>query len=215
MESNILTDYQRTKLDNSPDSIFYRDPRFVHHLDRSFRNRLTSLYSEVLSSDSVVLDLMSSWVSHLPKLKFNRVIGHGLNELELKANSQLDEFWVQDLNLNQQIPLNNGSIDYCLLVAGWQYLQYPEKVSAEIRRVIRPNGKFIISFSNRAFWNKSPNIWLEANDKERIKYVSSILTSQGWSIENSFYEILSSRNFIDSLFFNSDPFFSVIAEASS
>lgn len=46
-----------------------------------------------------MLDLMSSWVSHLPAdVKYEKVIGHGMNAAELAKNKQLDSFWVRDLN---------------------------------------------------------------------------------------------------------------------
>ena len=58
----VLDDAQRFKLDGSDDSLFYSEPRFVHHLDSSFRERLTLLYRERIPPCANVLDLMSSWV---------------------------------------------------------------------------------------------------------------------------------------------------------
>ena len=85
MTNELLDDYQRSKLDNDDDALFYSQPRFVHHLDEGFRSNLTELYRHYISSDSIVLDLMSSWVSHLPEnIKYKRVIGHGLNQIELE-----------------------------------------------------------------------------------------------------------------------------------
>ena len=104
MAKNLLTDYQRRKEDNNDDSYFYAQPRFVHHLDKAFRSRLTALYKERIPKNSIVLDLMSSWVSHLPNcINYKRVIGHGLNQLELEKNNQLDDYWIQDLNRNQKL----------------------------------------------------------------------------------------------------------------
>jgi len=81
----------------------------------------------------VVLDLMSSWVSHLPEeVRYEQVIGHGLNAEELEANPRFDRHWVQNLNQSQALPLANASIDCSLIVAGWQYLQQPEAVAAEL-----------------------------------------------------------------------------------
>ena len=76
----VLEDSQRFKLDSSDDAIFYSEPRFVHHLDAGFRARLTALYRERIPPCAQVLDLMSSWVSHLPEdVSYDKVIGHGLN----------------------------------------------------------------------------------------------------------------------------------------
>ena len=63
---------------------FYSEPRFVHHLDAGFRARLTQLYRDRIPPCADVLDLMSSWVSHLPEdIRYDQVIGHGLNDEEL------------------------------------------------------------------------------------------------------------------------------------
>lgn len=51
------------------------------------------------ASGGDVLDLMSSWVSHLPAdVRYNRVVGHGMNAAELARNPRLDTFFVRDLN---------------------------------------------------------------------------------------------------------------------
>ena len=98
-----LTSSDRDKLDTSDDKIFYNQPRYVNHLSISFRNRLTKLYSEYLCAHHVVLDLMSSWVSHLPNnMRYKNVIGHGMNESELSCNTRLDKYWIQNLNKTQK-----------------------------------------------------------------------------------------------------------------
>ena len=103
---------------------------------------------------------MSSWVSHLPpNIRYKKVIGHGMNQAELSSNERLDSFFVQNLNKKQNMPIEDSSIDVGLIVAGWQYLQYPEMVSLELSRVIKSDSFLIISFTNRAFWTKAPNIW--------------------------------------------------------
>tara|TARA_Y100001933_G_C18774295_1_gene469616 strand:- start:60 stop:698 length:639 start_codon:yes stop_codon:yes gene_type:complete len=207
----ILTSQQRKKLDETDDSQFYSIPKFVYHLDANFRRNLTELYKKEMFNNCSVLDLMSSWDSYLPKnITYRTVIGHGLNKEELDRNKILEKYWIQNFNINQNIPLENNSIDYCLMVAAWQYLQYPEKISEEISRILKHKGKFIISFSNRAFWHKSPNIWTYSSEEERLQYVRNIL------IANGFLEPRIIRNFIkrNSIvpFFNNDPFYSIIAE---
>tara|TARA_Y100001968_G_C19222868_1_gene650616 strand:+ start:112 stop:762 length:651 start_codon:yes stop_codon:yes gene_type:complete len=202
----------RKKMDMGDDEIFYSRPRYVHHLSDSFRSRLSNLYSEYLLNHHVILDLMSSWVSHLPSnIRFKKVIGHGLNEAELSSNKRLDSFWIQNLNKTQNIPIEDSSVDVGLIVAGWQYLQYPENVSLELSRIIKPESFLIISFTNRAFWNKAPNIWTYSSEEKRIEYVTSILNTNGWSVE----KIINEKTFDKKLFgfysAESDPFFSVIA----
>ena len=207
-----LSTYDRNKSDISDDEIFYQQPRFVHHLSDSFRNRLTSLYSEYLFNHHIILDLMSSWVSHFPSnISYKKVIGHGMNEAELSSNERLDRFFVQNLNKKQNMPIEDSSIDVGLIVAGWQYLQYPEKVSLELSRVIKSDSLLIISFTNRAFWTKAPNIWTYSSEEKRIEYVTSVLTSNGWRIENILNEKTQDKKLFGFYSSESDPFFSVIA----
>ena len=207
----VLNNYQRKKLDESNDEEFYSDPKFVYHLDANFRQYLSHIYKYEISDDSIVLDLMSSWDSYLPKeKKYKKVIGHGLNKKELEKNKIFDSFWTQNLNLNQVIPLKSESIDYCLIVAGWQYLQYPENLTEEILRILSTKGKIIISFSNRAFWHKAPNIWTSSTEEERIKYVRKVLITNGFNepkIIKKFNE--PTLNMFD--FFKKDPFYCLIA----
>ena len=207
-----LSTYDRNKSDISDDEIFYQQPRFVHHLSDSFRNRLTSLYSEYLLNHYIILDLMSSWVSHLPSnISYKKVIGHGMNEAELSSNERLDKFFVQNLNKKQNMPIEDSSVDVGLIVAGWQYLQYPEKVSLELSRVIKSDSLLIISFTNRAFWTKAPNIWTYSSEEKRIEYVTSVLTSNGWRIEKILNEKTQDKKLFGFYSSESDPFFSVIA----
>ena len=207
-----LSTYDRNKSEISDDEIFYQQPRFVHHLSDSFRNRLTSLYSEYLLNHYIILDLMSSWVSHLPSnISYKKVIGHGMNEAELSSNERLDRFFVQNLNKKQNMPIEDSSVDVGLIVAGWQYLQYPEKVSLELSRVIKSDSLLIISFTNRAFWTKAPNIWTYSSEEKRIEYVTSVLTSNGWRIEKILNEKTQDKKLFGFYSSESDPFFSVIA----
>ena len=203
----------RGKSDISDDEIFYQQPRFVHHLSDSFRTRLTNLYSEYLLKHYIILDLMSSWVSHLPpNIRYKKVIGHGMNQAELSSNERLDKFFVQNLNKKQNMPIEDSSVDVGLIVAGWQYLQYPEKVSLELSRVIKSESLLIISFTNRAFWTKAPNIWTYSSEEKRIEYVTSVLTSNGWRIEKILNEKTQDKKLFGFYSSESDPFFSVIAK---
>ena len=207
----VLNNYQRKKLDERNDEEFYSDPKFVYHLDANFRQYLSGVYENEIADCSTVLDLMSSWDSYLPKGKnYKKVIGHGLNKQELEKNKIFDSYWIQNFNLNQKIPLDSESIDYCLMVAAWQYLQYPENLTNEIVRILRNHGKIIIAFSNRAFWHKAPNIWTSSTEEERVKYVRKVLITNGFNepkIIKKFNEpALNIFNFL-----NKDPFYCLIA----
>ena len=213
MGRSVLSASQRNKEDCSDDALFYLHPRFSHHLDEGFRSRLKQLYCQYITEGSIVLDLMSSWVSHLPEnIKYKKVIGHGLNKKELESNKALDSFWIQNLNIDRTLPLSDSSIDFCLMVAAWQYLQYPEEIASELRRIIRPKGILIVSFSNRAFWTKTPFIWKSSSDEERINYVCDVLISEGWSDIKVVNEKPSSNYFRSLLGDLGDPFYSIIAQ---
>jgi len=207
----VLNSYQRKKLDESNDEEFYSDPKFVYHLDANFRKCLSSIYKNEIKDDSTVLDLMSSWDSYLPdNKKYKKVIGHGLNKQELEKNKIFDNYWIQNFNLNQVLPLENESIDYCLMVAAWQYLQYPENLTKEIVRILTNQGKFIIAFSNRAFWHKAPNIWTTSNEEERIKYVRKVLITNGFK-EPKIIQKFNQPNLNIFNFLSQDPFYCLIA----
>ena len=207
----ILTYQQRQKPDEANDSLFYSVPKFVYHLDSNFRKNLTEIYNEEIENNSSVLDLMSSWDSYLPKnINYKKVIGHGLNKDELDRNKAFNDYWIQNFNINQEIPLEDESIDYCLMVAAWQYLQYPEKIAEEIARILNENGKLIISFSNRAFWHKAPNIWTYSNETERIIYVRNVLIANGFSEPKVIKKFTKEESFLP--FLNRDPFYCIISE---
>jgi len=207
----VLNNYQRKKLDESNDEEFYSEPKFVYHLDSNFRQYLSQVYKDEIDEYSTVLDLMSSWDSYLPKENnYQKVIGHGLNKKELERNNILDSFWVQNFNLNQNIRLENGSIDYCLMVAAWQYLQYPENLTKEISRILSDKGKIIVSFSNRAFWHKAPNIWTTSTEDERVQYVRKVLISNGFK-EPRIIKKFNEPDLNIFNFFKKDPFYCLIA----
>ena len=207
----VLNNYQRKKLDESNDEEFYSEPKFVYHLDSNFRQYLSQVYKDEIDEYSTVLDLMSSWDSYLPKeVTYQKVIGHGLNKKELERNNSLDSFWVQNFNLNQDIRLENGSIDYCLMVAAWQYLQYPENLTNEISRILSDKGKIIVSFSNRAFWHKAPNIWTTSTEDERVQYVRKVLISNGFK-EPRIIKKFNEPDLNIFNFFKKDPFYCLIA----
>ena len=207
----VLNNYQRKKLDESNDEEFYSDPKFVYHLDANFRKYLSNVYKNEIKDYSTVLDLMSSWDSYLPEeKKYKKVIGHGLNKQELEKNKTFDSYWIQNFNLNQVIPLDSESVDYCLMVAAWQYLQYPETLTRDIARILSDEGKILVSFSNRAFWHKAPNIWTNSTEEERLKYVRKVLISNGFE-EPRIIKKFNDQSLSFLPFFKNDPFYCLIA----
>ncbi|MDO9313522.1 MAG: methyltransferase domain-containing protein [Burkholderiaceae bacterium] len=148
------------KLDSGDDLAFYMQPRLVTHIDERAAAALTGFYRSRVPQGGRVLDLMSSWVSHLPKDgTYAEVVGHGMNAEELGANPRLDRWFVQDFNQNPVLALDDQSFDAALACAGVQYLQRPAEVFNEVRRVLVPGAPFIVSFSNRCFPTKAVEVW--------------------------------------------------------
>lgn len=211
----LLQPEQRTKLDNSSDTLFYDYPRFVTHVDEGFIEQLKQLYRERLSPNSRIFDMMSSWVSHLPEdMAFEWVEGHGLNQEELAKNPRLDHYFVQNLNENQVFPLADQSFDTVLNTVSVQYLQYPEAVFAEIYRILKPGGIAIISFSNRMFYQKAIAAWRDNSEPGRVELVKQYFKSvPGFGR----LEVISNQPTLPAIFQmlgmgGGDPFYAVIAE---
>ncbi len=158
--------------DDSDDAAFYMPPRLVHHLDEPARAALTDFYGEALPDTARVLDLMSSWVSHLPDDRaFAEVAGLGMNAEELDANPRLTHRVVHDLNADPGLPFDNAAFDACLIALSIQYLTKPIDVFAQIARVLVPGGTCIVSFSNRCFPTKAVAIWDALDDSGHVGLV--------------------------------------------
>jgi hypothetical protein len=164
------------RIDEDDDALFYETPRLVYHIDENAVAALTNFYRHLLPKGGVLLDLMSSWVSHLPaEIEYAEIIGHGMNAAELAANPRLDRWFVQDLNKNPRLPLENDSIDAAMICVSVQYMQRPVEVLREIARVLRPGGLVVISFSNRCFWTKAVAIWRGLDDAGHARLVEMYL----------------------------------------
>merc|ERR1719149_23085 len=101
------------RADESSDSIFYDTPRFVTHIDDGAIGAITDYYAATMFEGADVLDLCSSWISHLPPdLKLGKVAGVGMNQEELARNERLDSYEVQDLNANPKLPYDDSSFDF-------------------------------------------------------------------------------------------------------
>jgi SAM-dependent methyltransferase len=167
-----LNPTQRTKLDDTDDTLFYDMPRFVTHVDEGFIQQLTELYRERLKPNTRIFDMMSSWVSHLPdEIEFAHTEGHGLNSEELSRNPRLNHFFVQNLNQNPKLPLADRAFDAVVNTVSVQYLQYPEGIFAEIHRILKPGGIAIFSFSNRMFYQKAIAAWRDGSEAKRVELV--------------------------------------------
>jgi len=169
------------RLDEEEDAAFYEEPRLVYHIDDHAVAALTGLYRTVLPAGGVLLDLMSSWVSHLPpEISYAEVIGVGMNGAELAANPRLGRRIVRDLNREPTLPLSDASVDAAMICVSIQYLQHPLTVLREVARVLRPGGPLVISFSNRCFWTKAVAVWRALDDEGHIRLVELYLRNAGF-----------------------------------
>ncbi len=166
--------------DESEDALFYATPRLVTHIDDETIEALSGFYFERLEAGGGVLDLMSSWVSHLPAgTAFSRVAGLGMNEEELMANSRLDDHVVHDLNEEPELPYGDAEFDAVLIAVSVQYLIHPVEVFRGIGRVLRPGGQVIVAMSHRLFPTKAVRAFQSLEPTDRIRLVAAYCTLAG------------------------------------
>lgn len=161
------------RLDESDDAEFYRAPRRVVHIDDPAIATVRQIYAEHLRPQTTILDLMSSWRSHLPEFGFRRVVGLGLNGEEMRDNPALSEVVVHDINREPRLPFADGCFDAVVMAVSVQYLIRPIAVFAEVGRVLRKSGPFIVVFSNRMFPTKAVALWQMASASDRVRLVST------------------------------------------
>jgi SAM-dependent methyltransferase len=168
------------RLDPSDDDAFYDTPRLVTHIDDTAIAIIGEVLAELISPDAVVLDLMSSWKSHLPaQPRPRRVVGLGMNATELAANTQLDAWVVHDLNADPALPFPDEEFDIAIITVSIQYVTRPITLFREIWRVLKPDAPLVITFSNRLFPTKAVRIWTQLDDAGHIALVQSYFQFAG------------------------------------
>ena len=170
------------RMDESPDTDFYREPRFVTHIDDATIAALTQVYRELIPPGSRVLDLMSSWVSHLPpEVHYERVTGLGLNLQELERNPRLTDFVVHDVNATPELPFPDESFDAVVNAVSIQYLTRPVEIIASVRRVLKSGGIHVIATSHRLFPTKAVAVWQSIAPQERLRLIGAYFQfARGW-----------------------------------
>ncbi len=167
------------RMDPSDDALFYSVARKVVHLEPGAIEALRAVYAKRFPSAATVLDLMSSWRSHLPD-GLDRVVGLGMNAEKMAANPQLDEWVVHDLNREPRLPFPARSFDAVTCAVSVQYLVHPFEVFADVGRVLAPGGPVVVSFSNRCFPTKAVALWLAADDDDHRLVVREYLERSGF-----------------------------------
>ena len=200
--------------DEQPDSVFYQSPRLVSHIDETAREMIKNTYGRFLSGGMQVLDLMSSWQSHLPdNLNLARMVGLGLNESELKKNPRLTEYVIRDLNKEPNLPFEANTFDAVVNTVSVEYLTDPVAIFREVQRILKRDGYFVITFSNRWFPTKAIKVWSELHEFERMGLVLEFFLRSGGFKDLQTYSIRGlprphdDHYFPDLLF--SDPVYAV------
>ncbi|MEC9366991.1 MAG: methyltransferase domain-containing protein [Chloroflexota bacterium] len=193
--------------DESDDSLFYLEPRLLVHIDDAAINELGKYLFDQLPEGATILDLMSSWRSHIPEnIVIGEVYGLGMNSEEMSNNPQLDHWIVKDINKDPQLPYEENLFDTVMVVVSVQYITDPIEIFKEVNRVLKKNGKFHVVYSNRMFPTKATKIWKVFDDIERASLIGSYFAnSGGWSVPNAVN--LSPRGHI-----TSDPLYAVSAQ---
>ncbi|MFH1983121.1 MAG: methyltransferase domain-containing protein [Pseudomonadota bacterium] len=178
--TDFFSDAPFERPDAVDDSVFYARPRLVNHIDDTAVLYLNRLYGQLIRPKSRVLDLMSSWVSHLPEgLELEGVTGLGMNREELAANRRLTDAAVHDLNRDPVLPFASGAFDAAVCTVSVEYLTRPFEVFKEVARVLRNGGVFIVTFSNRWFPPKAIRIWPQLHEFERVGLVTEYFLKSG------------------------------------
>ena len=198
--------FRRT--DEAPDEEFYRTPRLVTHIDDQAIAAVTQLYRELFPAGGEILDLMSSWVSHLPpEIEYRRVIGLGMNEVELQRNERFDSYVVQNLNADPRLRFRNAEFDGVAICVSIDYLTRPVEVLREVGRILRVGCPTIVSFSNRCFPSKAVAIWHQLDDRGHMRLVERYLEEAG-----NFANIRSLDRSPRRMF--SDPLYAVVGDST-
>jgi SAM-dependent methyltransferase len=170
------------RLDESEDGQFYAEPRLVVHIDERAIAAIGEFFSARLPQNGVILDLMTSWRSHLPDgFAKAKLVGLGLNAVEMSENPQLDEYMVHDLNANPSLPFEDSGFDAAVVTVSIQYMTRPIEVFREVNRVLKQGASFHVIYSNRMFPTKAVAVWQALDDLQRARLIASyFINSGGW-----------------------------------
>lgn len=200
--------------DESLDTEWYSQPRFVQHIDDGAISALKDYYTTIIRPNHTVLDICSSWVSHLhPNLKPTSMVGIGMNISELQQNKHLTKFIVKDLNIDPELAdIPDASTDVIICNVSVDYLTQPVLIFKEMHRVLKMGGTAHMAFSNRCFPTKVIGKWIGMSDKERTKWVGGYFwASGGW---DGVEEVILKEG-MSSLWGGEDPLFVVRGRKAS
>ena len=179
MTKQLPADFFR-RVDDSDDELFYSTPRLVVHIDDGAIAKVGEIYARMLPQGGAILDLMSSWRSHLPAhLRLARLVGLGMNRAEMEDNPALTEIVIHNLNRAPRLPFTDAEFDGAVVTVSVQYMTSPLETFAEVARVLKPGAPFIVTFSNRMFPTKAVAIWQNFDDYDHVKLVARYFMESG------------------------------------
>jgi SAM-dependent methyltransferase len=168
------------RVDEADDSLFYREPRLVAHIDDAAQGALARFYGSFLPRDGAVLDLMASCYSHLPEDGACRaVVGLGMNAVELAANERLSASVIHDVNRTPELPFADAAFDACIISVSIQYVTEPIRLFRSVARILRPGGVLAVAYSNRLFPTKAVALWRAIGMADRGRLVSIYCAEAG------------------------------------
>lgn len=173
------TDFFR-RIDETEDELFYQYPRLLVHIDDGAIAKVGEIYGQLLPEGGAILDLMSSWRSHLPeRLRSSKVTGLGLNREEMQDNPALSEIVVHNVNREPRMPFPGEAFDGAVMTVSVQYLTRPIELFADVGRVLKPGAPLVVTFSNRMFPTKAIALWQGTNQDQRVAVVKSYFVQSG------------------------------------
>ena len=178
--TDFFSDNPFVRSDEEADSLFYDQPRLVTHIDSKAIETISALYGTILKPGMRVLDLMSSWRSHVPaSLELESVVGLGLNSEEMENNPQLTNYIVHDLNKDPRLPFDDQTFDAVICTVSVEYMIHPFNVFIDLARVLKPGGFLIHTLSNRWFPPKAIRMWAVLSEFERMGLVLEYFLGAG------------------------------------
>lgn len=101
------------------------------------------LFKEMVPSGAVVLDAgcgRSNYVLERNRARIGRIVGVDATPEAVDGNATVDEVVLSDLD---NLPFTNGTFDAVISLWVLEHLHHPDRVFAEVTRVLKPGGVFL------------------------------------------------------------------------
>lgn len=175
---SVLPDEFFKRLDERPDSLYYRQPVETNLLSDQAMRELRLIMPSLLGDPESVLDLMAGVRSHIGEVGAH-VTGLGMNLDELERNPQVDSPVVHDLNRSQTLPFKDRTFDAVVCTVAVQYMIQPVETFREVGRVLKPGGPFVVAFNARMFEDKAILAWRASDENAHCRLVTTYFEESG------------------------------------